>query len=36
MARLLTAAGEKINADKHISYLADAGPDAGGYAKIYP
>jgi hypothetical protein len=34
MARLLTAADEKINADKHISYLADAGPDAAGYAKI--
>jgi hypothetical protein len=34
MARLLTAAGEKINANKHISYLTDAGPDSGGYAKI--
>jgi hypothetical protein len=36
MARLLTAADEKINADKHISYLADAGPDPAGYAKIHP
>jgi hypothetical protein len=35
MARLLTAADEKINADKHISYLADAGPDPAGYAKIH-
>jgi hypothetical protein len=36
MARLHTAAGGKINADKDISYLADAGPDPAGYAKIHP
>jgi hypothetical protein len=36
MARLHTAAGEKINADKHISSLVDAAAGCCRYAKTHP